>query len=549
MYQLDNGSKNHRQLDQKDDPRINPWDHRTIALPTYFFVNSFVSALYSIPVDYYLYDVLDVSADTQYLYEIILKIPECFEIIFALWVLSTPYTFQRAKVFWSVGIVVFSTNYILLATRDSLTTNMFMMFGFSAKCGEKLIGAIVTMELMRLTRLEPLHRKGYLVVTCALAYEAAAFIGLTVDELFYSNAFDWPIPTLSIKFIAWACGITPLLIFLPLYFYDEPISDPKPIVGTVVELLAAMASPDVIVPFLGYLMFQIIDVSNGSTKEVLIDGCGVPMEKYIFYEIIEKGLMVVSVSIYRRYIFQWNFVSVIIIGVVFYQFMGLNEIWLAYNGGKNALYTNPDHCLVFYGTLNSAGAFLSKWKDECVSIVFYVVNASRPGRTSSLNVLFSSINEVFSLFSSSVSDELLTIWPTSASDIEGGNLDGWVKLQLTVILSTITFKVLTLSTMPASRTQQTDRAEMNHTDDPPRLYSGHWQVSFAVVGAWISCGTFVFWWSFRTDIDGQILTMSDPTDLFIFITLVSVYTASAVMAVVLGSGMADWLRVPPAKTF
>ena len=66
LYQLDNGSKNHRQLDQKDDPRINPWDHRTMALPTYFFVNSFVSALYSIPVDYYLYDVLDVSADTVY---------------------------------------------------------------------------------------------------------------------------------------------------------------------------------------------------------------------------------------------------------------------------------------------------------------------------------------------------------------------------------------------------------------------------------------------------------------------------------------------------
>lgn len=547
LRRLDDGS--HRPLDTKSDHRINPWHRGTIALPAYFFVINIVTSLYSIPFDYYLYDVLDVSADTQYLYEIFLKLPECLEIVFALWVISTPYTFRRAKFFWGAGIVIFSVNYILLATRDTLTANIFMVLGFASKCGERLSGAVVTMELMRRTKLEPLHQKGYLVVTCALASEVALFIGLVLDEIFYANAFDWQIPTLSISSMALVCGITPLITFLPLYFYDEPQSDPKSILETLIELFSALASPDVLVPVLGYIMFQVIDVSNKSTKEVLIDGCGVSINRYIAYEIFEKALMVLSVSVYRRYIFQWNFVSVMIIGVVFYQLMGLNELWLAYNGGENVLYQDAGNCLIFYGTLNTAGAFVSKWKDECVSIIFYVVNAGRPGRTTTLNVLFTSINEVFSLLSSAVSDELLTIWPTSAAAIEGGNLNGWVKLQLTVILSTIFFKIMALSTMPASRTQQADRAEMNHTDDPPKMYSGHWKVAFVIIGVWVLCGSFDFWWSFRTDKSGSILTLTNSTDVFIFVTLVAVYSMSAVLAVILGSGMADWLHLPPRKKF
>lgn len=559
--------------EEVDGNLANPFAPGTMALVVHYFVIGVVDGIYGVPTTYYMYDVLDLSADEKYRYDICLSMVECVRFFILLTCVCCPGCIPRAKIFWTIGIILFSSFYATLGLVAQgsipglgLSLNTYMTLGLIGKVGENLFSGVLTMELARRTRAESLARRGFLIVTTDLVNEFGSTIGYLLDECFYSNAFDWNITTWSIPTVCWITSLTPIFVILPaLYFYDEPPSKPYTIVGIFQECFAAISSPDVFLPFIVIEISTMLDVSNGAVDELLIDGCGVTTDEYLLYKIIKMLFTVAAIWTYRTYFFNTNFVTLVIAAQVFYRVVQMNYTWLLWNNGHNPIYQNGGNCMTYWGVLEISATVVDQFKDEAKDVIKYLFTVMKPGRSGMLNVLMASMDSTYSIVNSCISDELLTIWPTSADDIENYEFKGWIYLQFLTAIVPLPFLVGVSLQLPRSRVEQKKAADLNSTDDPTppagltdesqnkvaSHMNGHWVYAAIPVSLWLFYVFFGVYWTYFTDKYTDELHWKNPnanyygSELFIFIVLTASYCICLVIATLVATGQLTWLRSKP----
>lgn len=79
-----------------------------------FFTVAFVSGFYDVPMKYYLYDVLDVSAYRYYIYEAVLSLPSSLSVFFGLAVTHLPIGGRRYMPYILLGWAMSITGYLIL---------------------------------------------------------------------------------------------------------------------------------------------------------------------------------------------------------------------------------------------------------------------------------------------------------------------------------------------------------------------------------------------------------------------------------------------------
>lgn len=546
-------------------PLASPWALGSLALLVQSFVIGAVDGIYGVPLTYYMYDVLDISGDNKYLYNIALSLPECVRILLVAPVFFFPYTFPRVKVFWVLSLLVFCSHYVFLATTSTLTMQSFMVYGFIGKLGENVFSGILAMEYVQRTKLESLQERGKLIVICNLANYLGTMLGYVLDYLFYENAFDWDIHTLTVKSICWIVAIAPLVIILPfIYLYEEQPSPPQPVFSVARDLFGAVSSPDLMLPFMIIMIGDILDISNGATDSLLLDGCDISAKHYTIWKLFRQVLLTAGVGAYLRLAFKWDFVTVVVATTVFYQFCQANLTWLVYNGGDNELYDDPDNCLTYYGVLVGGAETVMELNDMAKEVIKGILTVSRAGRSSLVNVLFSSVDSTFQLINSIISDELYEIWPASSSAIEKGIFDGWWRLQILSSLGPVAFQVLSSLGLPRSREEQAEAATVSGTDVvgkgsegssaivDGKFLTGRWWCGISIILIWLFYVCFAYWWTFHDDHAGKELYWQPNTsaysskDAFIFAVLLLSYIASGLVSLAVGAGLVNWLKQPPS---
>lgn len=541
---------------------LDPFAIRNIALIATYFVISCVSNFYSVPITYYMYDVLDLSADEVYVYDIMEKILECCRIVFVVGMLSFPVKMMRAKTFWAIGLCLFSLNYLLLAFHCSdgqkLSLVQFMTFALIGKLGENMMYGVVVVQLAERTGIESVNSKGMMVLTCALMTEFGSLCGYIIDEIFYSNVFDWPIQTLSIEGICYITALVPLGVILPsVYFYEEPSSLPtNTVMGLCRELFAALASPDVFLTFLALEVRNYLELSNYGTTELLIDGCGVNSAYYIFYKIGKLFAEFAGVWVYKRFFFSWDFVKVSLVIMAIFRTGDVLIMFLAYNDGNNYIYTHPDSCMAYYGIINIIQEFANESKVQIKTILIYAMSVGTASRSPIFSVLLFSFDEVFSLMNDCVSEVLIKIFHVTASNIEAGNLWGWLKVQSCIALIPIPFCVFCTLKLPRYRSDLDASSKAYATDtleSKDMQHRGHTMPATVSTFAWGTGIIFIAYWTYWSDTFGGGIRLKSVhqvdygDQVFVAIILAGTYFGCCILSVVMLMGKFDWLLVPEKK--
>lgn len=540
----------------------NPFALGTFAIVATYFCISCVSNFYSVPITYYMYDVLDLSADEVYVYDITLSMFECLRIVFVVGMLSFPVKMKRAKTFWAIGVCLFSLNYILLAIQSTGNKNIslvqFMTYALLGKVGENMMYGIVIVQLAERTGMESVDKRGWLVLASALVTEAGTLCGYMIDELFYSNVFDWPIKTLSIEEICYITAFVPLGVLLPaIYFYEESSSLPSnTVIGLCKELFASLASPDVFLTFLALEVRNYLELSNYATTELLLDGCGVDSEYYIFYKMGKLFAQFAGIWFYRKYFFSWDFVNVSLGVMLIFRAGDALIMFLSYNDGNNFIYNSPDTCMTYYGVINIIQEFANESKTQIKAILIYALSVSTTSRSPIFSVLLFSFDQAFSLMNDCVSEELIKVFHVTASNIEAGNLWGWFRVQSLIALVPIPFCVCCTLKIPRYRSDLDASSKAYATDcvDSKGVFSiGHRIPAAISTMTWGAGILFIAYWTYYSDKFGgdiRLLNVNQPDywdQVFVALVLVSTYGGCCVISVVMVMGKLDWLAVPQRK--
>lgn len=286
---------------------------------------------------------------------------------------------------------------------------------------------------------------------------------------------------------------------------------------------------------------------------------------YLTWKVVKEVVVCSGIVVYLRFTFSWNFVTIVILCLIVYKLCEANLTWLVVNDGHNVLYENPQRCLEFYGALTLSADTIAELKSTAKEVIKGILIVSRTGRTSLLSVLFASMDSTYSLINSIMSDELMEIWPTSASAIEAGNFSGFWRLQLLTSLGPLLFQVMSAWGLPRSRQEQAEAAKTTGTDvivpegpldteDVPlssmKLFTGHWRGGMAVSGLWMFAVAFAYWWTYHEDVYGYTLHWKfgsnfDFSEAFIFWYLIAMYAAAACMSLAIGLGLVNHLRRAP----
>lgn len=560
------------EVDEKDALLDKTMDHGTADLTHPFvmanfalimtnFIFGLTSSISDAPILFYIYDVLDLSASYYYAYSIALNIVECLQIVLILVVTCIPIMdMKRYKIFWGVGIVFYSAGYLFLAVSSSITYGNLIIYGLLSQLGYYLANGMLILEVTKRTRMESTQKKGYLVVTVAGVYYIGAFLGYIFDEVFYADllsAWNVSVPQLSVQDICWVMAVVPIVTILPtLWVYEENESGSLELWTMVRQLVTSLASFDVLLAFLAIEVRSFLELSNGAESEILLDGCDITSDAYIVFKVIEIGLETLGVWVYRNYFFDKDFLTVFVTVIIIMRICEVNQIWLIYDNGHNAIFDSPDMCMAFYGTLECIKEFVNASKTQVKAVIMYLITVSKPERTGMFMVLFSSIDASFDLLSDCISDEMLEIWPTSAAAIEEGDYTGWWHLQLIAYCAPLPFIILASFALPRTRQEQVKLSTaVAQKSTPSSLYtimvSEYGPYATASLVAWLISVIFVSWWTWWTEMNTyelDIFNTSSPsygTRLFIFLFLTISYSLAVLLSLAMGLGYVDWMKKAP----
>ena len=167
--------------------------------------------------------------------------------------------------------------YFLLSTTE-LSFETLCFYGFWAKVGSGLGGAMTSYVLIQRSKLEPLHRQGYLAMTWGIMDSLGSMAGYIFIELVYDNKLGWfkgdPQRFFSLNLLCFLYALYPLVL-VPFYLMlaEPTVRVAKRVCREIGTLEHQLREADVFFLCVLMIVLNLMNVSAGDTSMFKIDGC------------------------------------------------------------------------------------------------------------------------------------------------------------------------------------------------------------------------------------------------------------------------------------
>lgn len=425
----------------EDAALVDPLALGTAALLVGAFVDAVCSALYDVPLKYYLYDTLDVSVRSYYVLSACTSLPSTLLPLFGLLSLA-PVRGCHHKWYWILGYLLCSACYLALGCSGTPSFGAVTVWLTLAAVGSSLRSTMLAMLTVERTRHEPLGERGLFSLYLASAAYFGAFVGQALASFLYENELglgSWA--GLSIAEIFLVVGIAPLVLVLPLasYLREVPAAAGRstaPIFArAAVELRSiydALRDKRVGCLLVFGIAMYLLTVTNAAHSYLLLDGCGVSEPEYCWLKIVQDLCLWGTIVAYRRHFFDWDLRTLFVGAYAVRTLAKLGDVGAVLAGAADS----PTPCLLWVGSDDVVYDSCDVVAGEVLTIVLLLCLARRSPRDASERsagmayLALASVLNVAGSLSDVIDVYLEDIWDVNTDKLEAHEYGGYWRLEL-----------------------------------------------------------------------------------------------------------------------
>ena len=486
---------------------LDPFALGTVAMLVGAFVDNVCSALYDVPLKYYLYDDLGVSVRAYYVLSACTSIPSSLLPFFGLLAL-VPIRGCHHKFYWMLGYALSCACYLVLGTSSgSPSFGAIVWWLTCAAVGSSLRSTMLAMMMVERTRHETLANRGLFSLYLASASYCGAFVGQALASVLYENELglgSWGGFTISQIFVI--CGVVPLVVVIPLACFLKEVPS---IAARSTKSVAARARFEFVAIWetlqdkrIGCILsfglaLYLLTVTNAAHSYLLLDGCDISEPEYCWLKIVQDMTLWGVIVFYRQYLFEIDLHTLFVGAYVVRTLAKLNDCVAVVAGGANSALP----CLFWVGgddvTYDSCDVVAA----EVLTLALLLALAKRSARdaserSASMSYLaIASILNVASSISDIIDIYLEDIWDVNTDKLEAHDYGGYWRLELLtalVPLAVLGFLPLLPRTREAAATKEDGWFA-------PWKDAGHGRTAaFLFVAFWVLGDVYVFVYSIET---------------------------------------------------
>ncbi|KAH8058237.1 PGAP1-like protein [Aureococcus anophagefferens] len=476
---------------------LDPFALGTVAMLVGAFVDNVCSALYDVPLKYYLYDDLGVSVRAYYVLSACTSIPSSLLPFFGLLAL-VPIRGCHHKFYWMLGYALSCACYLVLGTSSGSPSFSAIVWWLTcAAVGSSLRSTMLAMMMVERTRHETLANRGLFSLYLASAragqeseipnFKASylgrvgvvlrrAFVGQALASVLYENELglgSWGGFTISQIFVI--CGVAPLVVVIPLACFLKEVPS---IAARSTKSVAARARFEFVAIWetlqdkrIGCILsfglaLYLLTVTNAAHSYLLLDGCDISEPEYCWLKIVQDMTLWGVIVFYRQYLFEIDLHTLFVGAYVVRTLAKLND------------------CVAVVLTL---ALLLALAKRSARDASERSASMSYLAIASILNVA-SSISDIIDIY-------LEDIWDVNTDKLEAHDYGGYWRLELLtalVPLAVLGFLPLLPRTREAAATKEDGWFA-------PWKDAGHGRTAaFLFVAFWVLGDVYVFVYSIET---------------------------------------------------